>query len=203
MTEMHIVKNYTRKTHRYTSVSMIHVSVRLSDRSYTHEKSKKYLSKSPQWELNPEPLDHQANTLRTELTQHSVASLNLQGLYKVIILEMTSSSKCKVRAWNKTHFSNLCRNTYQASTVSKALECWSRGPGYNAHWGQYLVELILLFPTNFWQICQKILILKIRYYEKEITELHQIKYTKYPTLICHKISCDALIKNSWALKWIT
>ena len=61
------------------------VSVRLSDRSLHREEQKKSLQKLPQWGLKPEPPDHKANALPTELSQHSVASLNLHDLYKVTL----------------------------------------------------------------------------------------------------------------------
>ena len=38
---------------------------------------------APSRGLNPGPLDHHANALSTELSQYSVASLNLHGIYKV------------------------------------------------------------------------------------------------------------------------
>ena len=62
------------------------VSVRLSDRSLHREEQTKFVKKNcPQWGLKPGPLDLQANALPTELSQHSVASLNLHGLYKVML----------------------------------------------------------------------------------------------------------------------
>ena len=61
---------------------MIGVSVRLSDRSLNREEQKKIVKNCPQWDLKPGPPDHQANTLPTELSQHSVARLNLHGLCK-------------------------------------------------------------------------------------------------------------------------
>ena len=63
----------------------IGVSVRLSDRSLHREEQKKIVKKCSQWGLKPGPLDLQANALPTELSQHSVASLNLHGLYKVML----------------------------------------------------------------------------------------------------------------------
>ena len=66
----------------------IGVSVRLSDRSLHMEEQKKIRQKLPpmgQWVLKRGPPDLQANALPTELSQHSVASLNLQGLYKIML----------------------------------------------------------------------------------------------------------------------
>ena len=61
------------------------VSVRLSDRSlHREEQQNKFVKKCPQWSLKPGPPDLQANALPTELSQHSVANLNLHGLYKVM-----------------------------------------------------------------------------------------------------------------------
>ena len=34
-------------------------------------------------------------------------------------------------AWKKAHLRNLLANTYKASTVSRAIEWWSEGPGFN------------------------------------------------------------------------
>ena len=63
----------------------IGVSVRLSDRSLHREEQKKFVKSCPQWGWKPGPPDLQANALSTELSQHSVASLNLHGLYKVML----------------------------------------------------------------------------------------------------------------------
>ena len=38
-----------------------------------------------QWGLNLQPSDHHSYALPTELSQHSVASLNLHGLFKVML----------------------------------------------------------------------------------------------------------------------
>ena len=46
---------------------------------------KKFVKNCPQWDLKPGPLDLQANALPTELSQHSVARLNLHGLNKVML----------------------------------------------------------------------------------------------------------------------
>ena len=56
---------------------MMHVSVRLFDRSL-HKK--KIVKSCPQWGWNPGPPDHHSNALPTEPSQHSVAILNLHGL---------------------------------------------------------------------------------------------------------------------------
>ena len=64
----------------------IGVSVRLSDRSLHREEQKKeFVKNCPQWGWKPGPPDLQANALPTELSQHTVASLNLHGLYKVML----------------------------------------------------------------------------------------------------------------------
>ena len=65
----------------------IAVSVRLSDRSLHREEQKKSSKVAPSgvasWKQGPPDL--QANALPTEPSQHSVASLNLHGLYKVML----------------------------------------------------------------------------------------------------------------------
>ena len=66
-----------------TEFFTIGVSVRLSERSLHREEQKKFGKNCPQWGLKPGPPDHETNALPTELSQHSVASLNLHGLYKV------------------------------------------------------------------------------------------------------------------------
>ena len=63
----------------------IGVSVKLSDRSLHKEEQKKCIKNCPRGRLKPGPPDLQANALQTELSQHSVASLNLHGLYKVML----------------------------------------------------------------------------------------------------------------------
>ena len=50
----------------------IGVSVRLSDRSLHREEQKKFVKNCPQWGLKPEPMDHDANALPTELGRRSV-----------------------------------------------------------------------------------------------------------------------------------
>ena len=57
----------------------IGVSVRLPDRSSHREEQKKIVKNCPQWGLNAQPPDLQANALPTEL------SLNLHGLCKVML----------------------------------------------------------------------------------------------------------------------
>ena len=62
-----------------------------------------------------------------------------------MILEMIKS-KMWSGAWNKVNFGILQPIIYLASTVSRAVKWWSRGPGFNPYWGQFLAEFILLFP---------------------------------------------------------
>ena len=45
----------------------IHVSVRLSDRSEVTQNKINFVKNCPQWGLNSQPPDHQANALPTEL----------------------------------------------------------------------------------------------------------------------------------------
>ena len=64
----------------------IGVSDRLPDRSLHREKQKENRQKNcSQWGWKPGLPDLQPNTLPTELNQHSVASLNLHALYKVMV----------------------------------------------------------------------------------------------------------------------
>ena len=63
------------------------VSVRLSDRFKVTQNKINFVKNCPQGGrgLNPQPPDHDSNALTTELSQHSVASLFLHGLYKVML----------------------------------------------------------------------------------------------------------------------
>ena len=63
----------------------IGVSVRLSDRFNVTQNKINFVKNCPQWGWKPGPLDLQASALPTELSQHSVASLNLHCLYKVML----------------------------------------------------------------------------------------------------------------------
>ena len=163
-----MLQKYTYNVNSYTLSLLLHFEIEMSETRrhnlvfsryaflseyltdfYTREEQKKKIIKNcPQWVLKTWPLD-QANALPTELRQHSVARLNLHGLSCSIDSRNDQSPKCEV-----VHDTNLLPNTYQASTVSRALEWWSRDPQFNAHWAQFLVEFILLFPVNFWQTCQ-------------------------------------------------
>ena len=48
-------------------------------------RAKKFVKNCPQWSLKPGPADLQANAVPTEISQHSVPSLNLHSLYKVML----------------------------------------------------------------------------------------------------------------------
>ena len=63
----------------------IGVSVRLSDRFNVTQNKINFVKNCPQWGWKPGPPDLQASALPTELSQHSVASLNLHCLYKVML----------------------------------------------------------------------------------------------------------------------
>ena len=81
----------------------IGVSVRLSDWSLHRAEQKNFTKNCLQWGLKPGPLDLQANALPTELSQHSVASLNLHGFYKVMLnwFKKWTKSNMWSGAWNK------------------------------------------------------------------------------------------------------
>ena len=55
--------------------------------------------KLPQSGLKPQPADLHSNALPTELSQHSVASLNLHGLYKVHALLIPEIIKVHMVKW--------------------------------------------------------------------------------------------------------
>ena len=115
------------------------VSVRLSDRSLHREEQKQFVKNCPQWGLKAGPPDLQANALPTELSQHSVANLNLHGLFRVMLYWFKKWTKSNMwsGAWNKQ--SSLQKSPAQqipASSVGKAL-----------------AEVLVSIPTggNFWQ----------------------------------------------------
>ena len=112
---------------------------------YTGKGKKKILKNCPQWGLKPGPLDHKANALPTELSQHSVARLNLPGLYKVmlylLILEMNKVQHVKWYMKQTKLTSEIsCPKDLLPSSVGRALVPWCRGPGFNPHWGQFLTN---------------------------------------------------------------
>ena len=85
--------------------------VRLSDRSLHRQEQTKISS------------DHRPNALPTELSQHSVGSLNLHGLYKSCSIDSRNeqSPTCEmVHEANKAHFRNLLPNRFLPSSVVKA-----------------------------------------------------------------------------------
>ena len=123
----------------------IGVSVRLSDRFNVTQNKINFVKNCPQWGWKPGPPDLQASALPTELSQHSVASLNLHCLYKVMLYWSCSGNEqsptCEVvHETNKAHFRNLLTNRFLPSSVGKALAWRSRGPGFNPHWGQFLTN---------------------------------------------------------------
>ena len=131
----------------------IGISVRLSDRFNVTQNKINFVKNCPQWGWKPGPPDLQASALPTELSQHSVASLNLHCLYKVMLYWSCSrneqSPTCEVvHETNKAHFRNLLTNRFLSSSVGKALAWRSGGPGFNPHWGQFLTKFFLLFPVK-------------------------------------------------------
>ena len=61
------------------------ITVRLSDRFKVTKNKINFVKNCPQCGLNSQPVDHYSNALTTELSQHSVVSLNLHGIYKVML----------------------------------------------------------------------------------------------------------------------
>ena len=102
----------------------IGVSVRLSDRSLHKEEQKKIVKNCPQRGLKPGPPDLQVNALPIELSQHSVASLNLHAFIKSCSIDSRNeqSPTCEeVHETNKAHFRNLLPNRFLPSSVGKTL----------------------------------------------------------------------------------
>ena len=130
----------------------IGVSVRLSDRFNVTQNKINFVKNCPQWGWKPGTPDLQASALPTELCQHSVASLNLHCLYKVMLywscFRNEQSPTCEVvHETNKAHFRNLLTNRFLPSSVGKALAWRSGGPGFNPYWGQFLTNFFLLLPV--------------------------------------------------------
>ena len=135
----------------------IGISVRLSDRFNVTQNKINFVKNCPQWGWKPGPLDLQVSALPTELSQHSVASLNLHCLYKVMLYWSCSrneqSPTCEVvHETNKAHFRNLLTNRFLPSSVGKALAWRSGGPGFNPQWGQFLTKFFFALPCV--KICQ-------------------------------------------------
>ena len=78
----------------------IGVSVRLSDRFNVTQNKINFVKNCPQWGWKPGPPDLQASALPTELSQHSVASLNLHCLYKVMLYWSCSKKWTKSNMWS-------------------------------------------------------------------------------------------------------
>ena len=115
----------------------------------TQGRAKKYIKNCPQWGWNPWPLDLHSNALATELSQHSVASLNLHGLYKVMLYWFQKWTKFNMwsGAWNKkAHFRSLQPNRFLPGSVGRAVEWWSGGQLFHSYWGQFLT-IFFLFPA--------------------------------------------------------
>ena len=52
-----------------------------------------------------------------------------------------------VHETNKAHFRNFLLNRFLHSSVGRALEWWSRGCGFQPHWGKFLMKFILFGVT--------------------------------------------------------
>ena len=115
---------------------------------HTRKSKKQFVKNFPQWSLKPGLPDLQANALPTELSQHSVASLNLHSLYKVMLYWF--------QKWTKSNMWSGAWNTklFLPSSVGKALVWRSRGPGFNLHQGQILTKIFFALP--YVKICQMI-----------------------------------------------
>ena len=154
---MHHFCGITRPVLMIFEFFTIGVSVRLSERFNVTQNKINFVKNCPQWGWKPGPLDLQTSALPTELSQHSVASLNLHCLYKVTLYWSCSrneqSPTCEVvHETNKAHFRNLLTNRFLPSSVGKALAWRSGGPGFNPHWGQFLTKFFFALPCG--KICQ-------------------------------------------------
>ena len=74
------VINYTHLSFSFTRLFLPN-----SGRILPKVTEKNKIKNCPQWGLNPGLLDYHANALLNELSQYLVASLNLHGLYKVML----------------------------------------------------------------------------------------------------------------------
>ena len=64
------------------------ISVKLSDRSEVTQYKINFVKNSPHWGLNPQPQDHQSNTLPTELGRHLLEISEVNFLLFHVSLQM-------------------------------------------------------------------------------------------------------------------
>ena len=94
---------------------------------FTKEEQKKIRQKFPQWGWNPGPPDHETNAWPTELSQHSVASLNLHGLFKSCSID--SRNEVQHVKWCMKQTSSLQKSPAQwISCLAQLVEHWPHDP---------------------------------------------------------------------------
>ena len=100
------------------------VSVRLSDRFKVTQSKINFVKNCPQWGLNSQPPDLDSNALTTELSQHSVASLNFHGLIKSCSIDSRNepSPTCEVVHETKLTSEISCATD---SCLAQLSEHWS------------------------------------------------------------------------------
>ena len=101
-------------------------------------------------------------------------------------------------AWNKAHFRNLLPNPYLPSSVSRALEWWSRGPGLNPHWGgNFFWQIRFSFLCQCWQDSARIWqYRKTRLFPYKCSVQSCNCHWKVIYLFSNDIQkCDSLIRN--------
>ena len=102
--------------------------------------------------MKPEPPDPEANALPTELSQHSVTSLNLHGFCKVMLYWFLEMNKVKHVKWcmeqTKLTSEISCPADLLHCSVGWALVSGSGGPGCNPHWWQFLTIFFCSSPCK-------------------------------------------------------
>ena len=108
-------------TYMQLSFSIIRLFLPTSGRILPALTEKSKVKNCPQWGLNPRPLEHHTNALLTELSKHLVTSLNLWGLYKVMLYSSNDqSAKCEVVHETKlTSVISCPTNTCRAQSVEQ------------------------------------------------------------------------------------
>ena len=121
----------------------------------------------------------QASALPTELCQHSVASLNLHCLYKVMLYWSCSrneqSPTCEVvHETNKAHFRNLLTNRFLPSSVGKALAFKIWRSWFQSRLGAIFDEIFFALPCV--KICQIIWQKRLSWKTQWYYNCHQLEF---------------------------
>ena len=146
------------------------ISVRLSDRSLCREEQKKFSQKFFPVGWNPQPPDHQSNVLPTALGRNL---LDRRFLKWALFVSCTTShvGLCSfLESIEHGSIKAIKATECWHSSVGRALDWWSGGPGFQPNWGRFLLIFFLLFPVKICQIVwQKGISWKTRLYDITIS----------------------------------